>query len=171
MLLQVRNAAVEAENKIITIKAAVKIEGGGLHHRTLMSTPMGSPSIKMTGLISSFQYEESNYKVAETMKEYELASTEADYENPGEQAPMGFMVLCEEIQGPENSPTWMEWKRSSLPSLTGTKNTNWETAALHTSAAKEFIIEASGRFNTPVEYIVCTNYPIYHAKRFHTYRN
>ena len=30
--------------------------------------------------------------VAETMEEYLLASVEAAYKNPGEQAPMGFMA-------------------------------------------------------------------------------
>ena len=45
----------------------------------------------MVGLGSSFQYEESNYMVAEAMEEYALASAEAAYENPGKQAPMVFM--------------------------------------------------------------------------------
>ena len=30
--------------------------------------------------------------VAKTIEEYVLASVEATYENPGEQAPMGFMT-------------------------------------------------------------------------------
>ena len=38
------------------------------------------------------------------MEEYTLASAEAAYENPGEQAPMGFMALGGEIQGSENTP-------------------------------------------------------------------
>ena len=42
--------------------------------------------------------------LAETMEEYTLASAEAAYENPGEQAPMVFMASGREIQvvdGPE----------------------------------------------------------------------
>ena len=46
----------------------------------------------MAGLGSIFQSEESNYMVAETMEEYAFNSAEAAYEDPGEQAPMGFMA-------------------------------------------------------------------------------
>ena len=42
--------------------------------------------------------------VVEKMEEYALASAEAAYKNPGEQAPMGFMALGGEIQGSENAP-------------------------------------------------------------------
>ena len=52
----------------------------------------GNPSTKMAGLGSKFQSEESNYMAAEAMEEYYLASSEAAYEDPGEQAPMGFMA-------------------------------------------------------------------------------
>ena len=38
-LLQVRNAALEAEKKTTTIKSAVQTSGGSLHHMTLMSMP------------------------------------------------------------------------------------------------------------------------------------
>ena len=38
------------------------------------------------------------------MEGYSLASAEAAYENPGEQAPMGIMALGGEIQGSENEP-------------------------------------------------------------------
>ena len=103
-LLLVRNASVEAENKITTIKAAVQTAGGILNYKTFMSMPGGSPSIKMAGLISSFKYEENNYMSAETIEEHELAYAEAAYENPGKQEPMGFMELCREIQGSENEP-------------------------------------------------------------------
>ena len=58
-----------------------------------MSTLGENSSIQMDGLISSFQYEENNYMLAETLEEYALASAEAADENPGEQAPMGFMAL------------------------------------------------------------------------------
>ena len=46
----------------------------------------------MSGLGSSFKYEEINYMIAEAMEEYALASSEAAYEDPEEQARMGFMV-------------------------------------------------------------------------------
>ena len=74
MLLLVRNASVEAENNIITIKAAVKPIGGGLHHRTFMGMPGGIPSIKMAGLSSIFQYNENNSMIEETLEEYTLDS-------------------------------------------------------------------------------------------------
>ena len=51
-----------------------------------------NPSTQMARLGSSFQYEEINYMVAEAMEEYALDSTEEDYEDPGEHAPMGLMV-------------------------------------------------------------------------------
>ena len=66
----------------------------------------------------------------ETMEEYSLASEEAAYENPGEQAPMGFMASGREIQGSENNPPWMDRKCSSFTSLTGTENTNWDNASV-----------------------------------------
>ena len=66
--------------------------------------------------------------LAEKIEEYELAYSEAANEIPVEQAPMGFMAPGIEIQGSENTSPWMDWKRSSFPSLTGTDNTNWDTA-------------------------------------------
>ena len=81
-LILVINAAVEAEKNIRTIKSAVQ-PAGILHHRTLMSIPGGSPSIKTADLSSSFQSEDNNSMVAETMEEYALASAEVSYENPG----------------------------------------------------------------------------------------
>ena len=42
------------------------------------------------------------------MEEYALACAEADYENPGEQAHIGFRASYGEIQGSENTSTWME---------------------------------------------------------------
>ena len=65
----------------------------------------------------------------------------------------------------------MDWKFSSFPSLTGTENTNWYTTSVHMSVAEESIRKSIGRFNTPLECRGCTNYPIYHADSFHTYRN
>ena len=88
--------------------------------------------------------------VAETMGDCTLASAEAAYENPWEQAPMGFMESSVEIQGSENTPPWMDRKRSYFTSLNGTENTNWKTAAVCMSMAEEAIIKATSRFNTPV---------------------
>ena len=88
--------------------------------------------------------------VAETMNKYELASAEADYENPGERAPMGLMAQGGEIQGSENTPPWMERKRSPPTSLTGADSTNWETADVNTSGDEEAIRKATCRLNTPV---------------------
>ena len=95
--------------------------------------------------------------VVETHEDYELASAEAGYENTGEYAPMGLMTLGGEIQGLENRPPRMYRKRSSIPSLNGTENSKWETAAVCMSMAKEAIIKATGRFKTPLEYWGCTN--------------
>ena len=85
------NAAVEAEKKIRTIKAAVKPASGSRHPKTFMVMLAVNHSIKMSGLVSSFQYEESNSMVMESMEQYSLASEEAAYEDPWERAPMGFM--------------------------------------------------------------------------------
>ena len=52
----------------------------------------GNPPIKMSGLESSFQYEEKNCMVVEALEEYILASVEVAYEEPGEKAPMGLMT-------------------------------------------------------------------------------
>ena len=89
----------------------------------------------MASLIIIIQAEENKFMVAETMDEYALASAEATYENPGEQAPMGFVESGGKIQGSENTYLWMDQKRSSFLSLTGTNNTNWETSSVHISVA------------------------------------
>ena len=65
----------------------------------------------------------------------------------------------------------MDRKHSFFPSLTGTDNNRWETAAVCMSMVEEAIINATFRFNAPVEFWGCTNSPRYHADRFHTYRN
>ena len=116
-----------------------------------MSMPGGIPSIKTSDLRSSFQAETNNSMVAETMEQYSLASTESAYENPGEQSTMGFMALGGDFQVSENISPWMDRKRSDFPSLTGTYNTNWDTAFVHMSVAEESILKETGRFNTPVE--------------------
>ena len=79
---------------------------------------------------------------------------------------MVFMALSGEIQGSENTPPWMDRKRSSFPYLTVTENTNWETVIMHMSLAEEAIRKATGRFNTPVDCWGCINSPIYHVHRF-----
>ena len=52
----------------------MKPAGGILHHKKFMSMTGGIPLIKMANLRSTFQYEENNSIVAETMEEYALAS-------------------------------------------------------------------------------------------------
>ena len=96
---------------------------------------------------------------------------EASYENPGQQSAMGLIDLGGEIQGSENTPPWMDQKRSSFPSLTGTDNTNWDTVAICMSMVEDAIRKPTDSFNTPVDFWGCTNYPKYYADRFHTYRN
>ena len=95
----VRNAAVEAEKKIRTIKGLLQPEGGNLHHRTFTSIPGVRTSIKTAGFSSIFEAAINNSMVAETMEEYVIASTEVAYKNPVEQAPDGFMASGGEIQG------------------------------------------------------------------------
>ena len=70
----VRNAEVNAEKKIRTIKAAVQPAGIIRHPKTFMGMLAGNPSTKMDGLGSRFQSEEINSMTAEAMEEYALAS-------------------------------------------------------------------------------------------------
>ena len=53
-LILVINAAMEAENKIIMIKAAVQPEIGSLHPRKFIDMLCGNPSIQMDELGSRF---------------------------------------------------------------------------------------------------------------------
>ena len=92
-LLLILNAAVEAEKNIRRIKAAVQPVSGSLNPKTFVGMLVGNPSTKMAGGGSIFQYEESNCMLSESMEEYALASIEADYEDPGEQATTGFMAV------------------------------------------------------------------------------
>ena len=64
----VRNAGVESEKKIRTIKAAVQPLSGSRHPKTVIIIIAGKPSTQMSGLGSSFQYEEINSMLAETME-------------------------------------------------------------------------------------------------------
>ena len=70
----VRNAAVESEKKITTIKEAVQPAIVSRHPRTFMSMLGGNPSTQMASLGSNFKYEEYNSMVAEALEEYALAS-------------------------------------------------------------------------------------------------
>ena len=126
----------------------------------------------MAGLSSSFKSEESNYMSSKTMEEYALSYAEADYLDPGEQVPMEFMTSGGEVQVSENTYPWMELKWTEmliflLPDCQ--QEYQMGDPAVHMSVDKEVIRKAKGRFNTPVEFWVCTNYPIYHAERFHNY--
>ena len=73
------------------------------------------------------------------MGDYALASAEAAYDNPGEQAPMGIMALGGEIQGSENESPRMDRKRLFYPSPTGTDNTRWDTEDICMSMDEEAI--------------------------------
>ena len=88
----VRKVAVEAEKKTRKIKVAVQPARGILHPRIFMLMIGGISSTQMDGLVSSFQSEEINSMVAKAMGEFALASAEVAHEDPGEQAPMGFMA-------------------------------------------------------------------------------
>ena len=70
-----------------------------------------------------------------------------------------------------NVSHWWDQKQPSFTSQTCSENINWETAAVHMSVAGEATIKANDRFNAPMEFYGCPNYPRYHADRFHTYRN
>ena len=87
----VRNTALDVEKMIKIIKAAVQPAGGSRHTKIFMGMLGGKPSTQMAGLVSSFKSEESNTMVAEEMDAYALASVKMAYEDPGKQAPMGFM--------------------------------------------------------------------------------
>ena len=82
-LLLVINETVKPEKKFRTTKAAVQPVSGSLHNKTCMGMIGGNPSTKMDGLVISFQSEESNSMVEESMEEYALASAEAAYKYPG----------------------------------------------------------------------------------------
>ena len=77
-----------------------------------------------------------------------LCSSESDYEDPEEHAPMGFMAAGGGFHDGNASAD----------------KTNRETA-------EEAIRKATGKVNTPLECWGCNNSPIYHADRFHIYRN
>ena len=70
-----------------------------------------------------------------------------------------------------NVSHWWDQKHPSFPSQTCSENTNWDTATVCMSVAKEDIRNATGMVNAPLEFWVCTKSPIYHVDRLHTYRN
>ena len=51
-----------------------------------------NPSIQMDGLGGRFHAPENNYIVEEELEEYALDSEDSMDEDPGQQAPMGFMA-------------------------------------------------------------------------------
>ena len=65
--LLVINAAVEEEKKIRIIKAAVKTASRNRHPKIFTGMIAGNPSTQIDGLGGSFQYEESNSMVSESM--------------------------------------------------------------------------------------------------------
>ena len=87
----------QEENRVITTKKSkvklpiccgnveqvITIYGVSLHPRTYVIILGGISSIKTNSLGSRLQYEENNYMSAETLEEYDLASAEVAYENPG----------------------------------------------------------------------------------------
>ena len=77
----------------------------------------------MSGLGSSFHYEEINYTIAESMEEYALDSTEAAYEYPREKASMRFMAAGGGFNDGNVSHWWYR-KHSSFPRYTCSNNTN-----------------------------------------------
>ena len=106
---------MESEKNTRTIKVAVQPASGIRHLKTFMGMLEGNPSTQMVGWGSSFQYEESKSVMSEAMEEYALASEEATYEDPGQQAPMGFMAagggFCD-----ENAYHWWDQKHPSFTS-------------------------------------------------------
>ena len=77
----------------------------------------GNPLTKMDGLSSSFQYEESNYMLAQAMEEYALDSVEAAYTDTGELLQIGFMASGGGFHD-VNASHWYDQKHSSFPSQT-----------------------------------------------------
>ena len=43
--------------------------------------------------------------------------------------------------------------------------------AVHMGVAEEAIRKETGRFNAPLDFWGCTNSPVYHMDRFHTFNN
>ena len=77
----------------------------------------------MAGLVNSFQSEESNSMLAESMKDYVLASIESAYEDPGEQAPMVFTAAGGGFQDVNYSHRW-DQKHPSFPGQAFSNNSN-----------------------------------------------
>ena len=143
----VRNTVAEAENNTRTINATVQQARGSRHPKTFTEMLAGNPSTKISVLVSSFQSKERNSMVAEAMEEYVLASAETAYEDPGKQVPMGLMVSGGGFYN-GNASHWWDWKNPSFPNQTCSENTNWDTAAVCMSVAKEAIRKSTGGVNT-----------------------
>ena len=86
-----RNVVAEAEKKIIAIKSVQPARES--HNPSIFMVMIGgNPSIQMAGYGSRFQTPDNNYMLAEALEEYELASEDSAYEDPGQEAPIGFMA-------------------------------------------------------------------------------
>ena len=73
------------------------------------------------------------------MEEYESASAEAAYEDPGEQAQMGFIDTGGRFYDGKSFHCW-DQEQPSFTIHTCSKNTIWLTVAVHRSVAEEAII-------------------------------
>ena len=66
----------------------------------------------MVGLVSSLQSGNNNYMVSESLEGYALDSAYAAHEDPGKQAPMGFMVSGGEYHKAGNSSHCLDQKHT-----------------------------------------------------------
>ena len=86
--------------------------------------------------------------MSDALEEYELASAEAVYKYPGEQAPMRFVAPGGESNESRNASNWLDQKQLSFTRPNLSENTNWETTAVCTSVAEEAIRKETRRVNT-----------------------
>ena len=150
-LLLVRNAAVESENKKITIKAEVQPASVICHTSKLTGMLGGNTSTHMAGSRIKFQDGYKNSMLAVALDEYALTSAEEAYENRGQQEPMGFMASGGEFHESRNDSRWLYQKHPSFPILTGSDNSKWDTASVFMSVAEVSIRKATCRVNTSLE--------------------
>ena len=69
--------------------------------------------------------------VVEAVEEFVLGYTEADYEDPGEQAPIKFMASGGEFYDARNDSHCLYQKHFLFTRPTCSENINWETADMH----------------------------------------
>ena len=84
----------------------------------------GKSSVQMDILDSGFQDGEKTSMMSEKMEEFVLASKEAAYEEPGKQAPMGFMDSGIEFHEDGNSSHCADQKHPSFTNSNYSNNTN-----------------------------------------------